>query len=84
MSDVVKLPIKLREAALVACIGKVKRNIAQLEIQISELIDNDLTNEALGAVIDDQIELYDALYEMLNELIIQKSQLKSERKNLAN
>ena len=76
-----KLPIKLREAGVVAMIGKLKRNINELEIQISNLIDTDLNNELLGPFIDEQIELYDALYQMLDEMICEKQRLKEERKN---
>lgn len=75
-----KLPIKRREAELIATIGKVKRHIAELEQQISDMVDYSLVNEAAAELVDEQIEHYDELYETLNRLIIEKEQLKLERK----
>lgn len=76
-----KLPIKRREAELIATIGKVKRHISELEQQISDLVDYSIVNPIAAETVDEQIEIYDQLYETLNKLLIEKEQLKQERKN---
>jgi hypothetical protein len=73
------LPIKQREAELISLIGKVKRHIAQLEAQISDMIDYSIGNPTAAETVDEQIEAYDNLYESLNRLIIEKERLKRER-----
>lgn len=81
-----KLPTKQREAELIATIGKVKRAIADMEIKLSDMIDPILNfcpevSSEWGDTIDEQIELYDELYETLNRLLIEKERLKRERLN---
>jgi hypothetical protein len=69
--------LRQKEAHILATIGKVKNNIAQIEQTICGLIDYSMVSDVVAETVDEQIGLYDELYETLNRLLIERARLKS-------